>query len=231
MKRLVLGLLLFFWIPTIGLAKDNTQFYVGVTGGFVIPRDLHEEWNNIAHTQIANLTETMNTGFLVGGKFGYTPTVLKKILAVELEYNYQKADLDKITSPGFTAGKSTISAFSSKANDSSINFHSVFFNIMARYPNGIIHPYLGIGPGVTRTSISFNEPNLTAEYGFVESGEDTGFSYQVLTGVDFDVTSNISLGVGYKYFTTKPTITWKNGTHSHYDPSSHNFVFDVKFHF
>ena len=228
---LAIGLLLFALIPAGGSAQINKQFYAGVTGGYVMPRNLHENWNNTAHTQSADLTHEMRNGFLAGIKIGYIPKALKKILAAELEYNYQKADVNRITTPGFTAFTVTIPAFSNLANNSGTSFHSIFLNVMARYAEGIVHPYIGIGPGVTLSTISFNEPDLTAGYGFVETGEATNVSYQILGGVDFDISTNISIGGGYKYFATAPAITWANGTHSHYDPSSHNFVFHVKYYF
>lgn len=53
MKKLVFGFLLIFLIPTFSLARDDKQFYTGVTGGLVKPVVLHEIWNNIKNTQTA----------------------------------------------------------------------------------------------------------------------------------------------------------------------------------
>jgi opacity protein-like surface antigen len=227
MKRLVLNLLLFFIISSICLAQGNKQFYAGVTGGLVMMRNLHENWNNIAHTQSADLVYDMNNGFLVGAKFGYMPKALRKILVTEIEYTFQKATIGKATSAGFIAGTDTIHGFSTnKLNNSGTYSHSVFLNFMVRYPAGNCHPYIGFGPGLSFTSVFFHE-----EPYFGESGSDADFSWQVLAGVDFDITYYLSLGGGYKYFSVRPTVTWANGTHSHYDPASNNFFIDVKFHF
>ncbi|MEI7980982.1 MAG: outer membrane beta-barrel protein, partial [Bacteroidota bacterium] len=226
MKRISAGLFLFLLISITGPAQDKKQFYVGVTGGLVMPRVLHENWNNKTGTQTALLVEELNNGFLVGGKVGCTPKALGKILSVEFEYNYQRAGFNRLTTGGFFAGDSAIAGFTYNCNNSSINFNSLFLNILARYPVGIVHPYIGIGPGFTHTSISFNEPGL-----FVESSNHSDFSWQALAGVDFDVTPRLSMGGGYKYFSVKTTMTWANGTNSKYDPSSNNFFMDLKFHF
>ena len=219
-------------IPMVIFAADERPFYIGIIGGYTMPQDMLEEWSWEARGQTADLKEEINNGIIVGAKFGYVPAALNRIMAVELEYSYQFAKFDKIMSPGFQAGPESISGFYAKATDSSIEFQSFFFNILVRYPSGKVHPYAGIGPGVTRSSVSFNEANLTTEgFGFEESGEDTTFCYQILAGVDFDLSGHISLGAGYRYFAAEPSMTWANGTSSDYDPISHNFVLDVKYYF
>jgi len=218
--------LYFTLITTISFAQNSQQFYAGATIGFVNPNDLHETWHNIYKPQTADLSYEMKNGFLVGAKFGLIPAALRKFLAVEMEYNYSKIAFSTLMTPGFVAGDSTITGFGQEMNDSYTAFHSVSLNVMARYHDGKAHPYIGFGPGLTYTVISFNEPDL-----FGESGNDTGFSYQVIFGADFDVSSSVSLGLAYKYFEVNPIQTWANGTHSHYDPRLHNYVLDVKYKF
>ena len=231
MKKMLLSLL-FASIPMFILAADSRPFYAGVMGGYVMPMNMLEEWRWEARGQTADLKEEMKNGFVLGVKAGYVPSALKRMLAVELEYAYQRAEFDKIMSPGFEAGPQTIAGFYSQTTDSSIEFQSLFLNFIARYPEGKTHPYLGVGPGVTRVSVSFNEPSLTQEgFGFEESGKDTTFCCQILAGVDFDVSEHIMLGLGYRYFIAKPTMTWANGTSSDYDPVSHNFIVEMKYYF
>jgi opacity protein-like surface antigen len=231
MKKSVFGLFLFFVIPTIVPAQESNQLYVGVTGGFVMPGNLYETWVNSKKSQTADLIHLMNNGFLAGVKIGYTPRQLGNILAMELEYNYEKTRVDRITTGGFVADTNTIPAFSKEAEDSYASFNSIFLNLIARYPEGIAHPWIGIGPGFSFSTISFNEPTLIGPFGFVEVSEGTSFSYQLLFGSDFDITSSLSLGAGYKYFSVKPKMTWENGTYSDYKYSSHNFFIGLKFHF
>ena len=126
----------------------------------------------------------MKNGFLAGAKAGWVPAALGGLFAAEVEYAYQRAEFDKIMSPGFEAGPHTIAGFYSPATDSHIEFQSLFLNLLVRYPAGKVHPYAGFGPGVTRCSVSFNEAELTTEgFGFAESGDDTAFCWQALAGV------------------------------------------------
>jgi opacity protein-like surface antigen len=231
LKKLVPGLFLFFLLPFFAFTQNPKQFYAGVSGGFVMPRNLYEHWVNEKKSQTADLIHLMNNGFLAGLKFGYAPKQLGGILALELEYYYEKATVDRITTGGFVAGADTIPAFSKPAADSYASFHSVFLNIIARYPKGVAHPYLGLSPGITFTTIAFNEPNLIGPFGFVEISNDTHFSFQLFFGSDFDITSFLSVGAGYKYFSVKPVMPWANGTYSNYKYNSHNFCLDLKFRF
>lgn len=206
------------------------SIYAGATRGVALPMTMHEQWNNAALGQSADLWEEMDRGNLTGSMAGFAPAILSARLAVELEQNEESADVRTIMSPGFKAGKYTVAAFDAEAADSRIAFHSTFLNLLLRHASGRVHPYIGIGPGVTRSAIAFNEPALTNEgLGFVESGETTRYSYQLLAGIDFSVTERVTIGLGYKFFAVNPTFEWANGSHSAYDPRTHSLVLNLKF--
>lgn len=213
-------------------AAEDKPFYIGLSGGLALPMDMLEEWAWKERGQTADLKEEMDNGWTAGIKLGYRPDVFKRMIALEVEYTYQRLEFDRILSPGFEAGPHTIGGFYSKATDSHLTFQSLFLNILVRYPHGRMHPYVGIGPGMTRADVSFNEPSLTREgFGFQENGDDDTFCYQILAGVDYDASDTVSIGAGYRYFSARPSMTWANGTSSDYDPVLHGFVLDVKCHF
>ena len=216
-------------LATASLAAGDRSLYVGLVGGYARPEEMLEEWAWKSKGQSADLKENLKGGYLIGLKAGYLPAVCKRILALELEYMFQRNEFESIRSSGFEAGPMTVSAFNSKTRDSNLQLHSLFLNIIARYPDGKIHPYVGVGPGVTRAKVAFNEANLTSEgFGFAESGDDTTVCYQFLAGIDFDLSERLALGMSYRYFAARPTMTWANGTSSDYDPTSHNFVLELK---
>jgi OOP family OmpA-OmpF porin len=68
----------------------------------------------------------------------------------------------------------------------------------ARYPEGRFHPYVGVGVGYSYFQMEGS--------GSGESISGSGFCWQLMTGLDFDITPNLGVGIGYKYFATKPTI-------------------------
>jgi opacity protein-like surface antigen len=202
-------LLFLFLVPAIGFCADTTQFYAGIMGGYVIPDNMKV---NFAQPNVIspNYIE-LNNGFLVGAKFGYNPNIAKKILAVELEYNYQYTGLNKDTSTGRVL-----------PSNFNIDFHTLFLNVIARYPEGKIHPYVGVGGGLTYSQIS--EPPDGAP-------TSTDLSYQLLAGVDFDVVSNWSVGIVYKYFNVQPSFSWADGHKSWPDYVSNNIVIGINYHF
>jgi opacity protein-like surface antigen len=231
MKRLISGFLLSVLMSAIGLAQNKLPFYAGVSAGIVMPENLDETWVNTAKAQSAELIHLMNSGYMMGAKLGYKPEALGKFIALELEYNFHKATVERITSSGFIAGKDTIPAFSSEAENSFVQCHSLWINILVRYPSGIAHPYIGLAPGLSFSTIAFHEKHIIGNFGFEETSDDSGFSYQILFGTDFDITSLISFGGGYKYFAVKPKMTWENGTYSDYGYHSHHLFIDIKFKF
>ena len=209
-------------------AGHSRSPYTGTVRGFVVSNPMHEQWSFPATGQTADVYEEMQYGALRGSRAGFLPVAFNHSLALEVENSRQSAAISTISSPGFTVGKQTVAAFTTEAEDSSIAFQSTFFNILLRPAEGPIRPYLGVGPGLTRSIIDFNEESVTSEgFGFTEGGEVSGFSYQLLAGVELDVTARLSVGIGYRYFAANPTFTWANTSQSTYDPRTHNFVFTV----
>ena len=141
----------------------------------------------------------LKNGGLVGVITGWNTPFTRKILALEMEYNYIfAADFDNnklIDDLGGTF-------------DGTIRIHALMFNAKARYPEGQIHPYIGGGLGYSY----FELGDITArEWGgpgieHIDGASGGGFSYQFMTGVDFDVAPNLSFGIGYKYFAALPRI-------------------------
>lgn len=186
------GMLLFAPPPT-ATAAEAGPFYVGLFGGYVMPDDLE----NGADISLDN-------SWALGLKGGYiVPTV--KWLAVELEYAYlAEQDLDQ-------AGYS---------GDLSAN--NLMFNIIARYPEGKIHPFLGVGIGW-----SWGELNATGPGGAVDD-TDNAFAWQLMAGVDFEITPQWSAELSYRY----QRADYEFGdSGSDAKSTNHMFLIGVNFHF
>ncbi|HPG71059.1 MAG TPA: outer membrane beta-barrel protein, partial [Syntrophales bacterium] len=117
---LVLSGILFFSSAPATMAAEAGPFYVGVFGGWVMPKDLEpEDGDDIA----------LKDSWALGAKVGYIiPQV--RWLAVELDYAYlAKQDVDE---PGA---------------DGDFKASNLMVNLIFRYPEGKIRPYIGGGLG------------------------------------------------------------------------------------
>lgn len=113
------GMLVFSSAPT-ATAAEAGPFYVGLYGGWVMPQDLEPEDGDDV---------PLKDSWALGAKFGYIiPQV--RWLAVELDYAYlAEQDID-------VAGV-----------DGDFKASNLMVNLVARYPEGKFHPYIGFGIG------------------------------------------------------------------------------------
>ncbi len=199
-----ISVLMFFLSIGSAFAAENMGFYVGVFGGYVIPQTMAitDPDDGAKYFDM-----TLNNGYIIGVKSGWNTSFTRGIMALEMEYNYINSNIDNskvIASPDNPGFYATL--------DGTMTIHALLFNVKGRYPQGPIHPYAGFGLGYAYSSFG----DIT-EREVGGPGVDTwssqsggGFCWQFLAGVDFDVTKNVSVSVGYKYFATKPTIGDRN---------------------
>ena len=181
-------------------AAENTGFYFGVSGGYAIPQTM--EISN-PDKSADNFNTTLDNGYLLGIKTGWNTPFTRRIMAMEIEYNYINNDFDNkkiIPSPDNPGYYATL--------DGNMSIHALLFNLKARYPEGPIHPYAGAGLGYAYASVGDiterEHGGLNVSIWPGESGG--GFCWQLLAGVDIDIAPHMSLGIGYKYFAAYPNI-------------------------
>ena len=217
MKRtiLVLVVLLLSLFSSIACAAEETSpFYLGILGGYVKPSDMtvHDKTGGL------DFDAALKNGGVFGLKAGYMPSFAKGYLATELEYNYIfNTDLD--------TGK-TYATLSGASLDGTNKIHAIFLNFKLRYPEGVLHPYVGIGPGYSW----FQAGDLTPSTGTTITGETSSqFCWQLLLGFDYDITKNWGVGLGYKYFQVKPSFGGQ--INADYDYNAHMITFGVNYAF
>lgn len=198
---LVLSGMLFFTSVPAATAAEKGPYYVGLYGGWVMPQDLEpEDGDDIA----------LKDSWALGVKFGYIiPQV--KWLAVELDYSYlAEQDID-------LAGV-----------DGDFKASNLMLNFVARYPEGKIHPYLGVGIGWSWGAIKASGAAGGLSGSLDES--DNAFAWQILAGVNFEITPQWSADLGYRYFNSQYTIN-SFGEDVDLTAKSHMILLGVNFHF
>jgi opacity protein-like surface antigen len=178
--------------------NSNTGFYIGISGGYVIPQTLTisdpDDSSQKADT-------TLNNGYFVGVKSGWNTPFTNRIMAMEIEYNYIRNNFDN--SKYIPEIDGTI--------DGTIGVHALLFNLKARYPEGKIHPYVGAGLGWS--IVQLGDLTGTGDLSGSKGDIGNGFCWQLMTGVDFDITPNVAVGIGYKYLAANTTIGSKEDSH------------------
>ena len=172
-RRIVLvSLATFFLLATVSIAPaaEKGGFYAGVFGSFVMPDELDIEDGG----EKVDLDDSFALGIKGGLIIPQNPW-----LAPELEYTYLgEQDFDNTNVDG------------------NFSAHNFMANLLLRYPEGKIHPFVGVGIGISRG---------TVEIGSWDE-DDTAFAWQLMAGVNFELAPKISLDLAYKYFNSEYDI-------------------------
>ena len=196
-KRLIvcMSLLVLLSFSFNAMAADDTLgVYVAATGGVAIPNDAPTTFaDNVPGVGSTKQDIGLNAGWLAGARVGWQTPFTKRWLAMEVEYNHIENKFD--TSKIYTINSTSLTA------DGKAKLDLVMLNLLARYPEGRFHPYIGGGGGYANVQLNDITSSFTGSNGALQtaSGSKGVFAYQILAGIDFDITKNFFVGVGYKY--------------------------------
>lgn len=181
-------------VETIQSTKEPAivynPFYVGIFGGFVAPDELKVDNGGTESIKL-------NNSWAAGAKAGYIFPF--RWLAAELEYTYLgDQDVDK---PGTEYYKA----------------NNLMANLILRYPEGMIRPYIGAGIGW-----SFGE------FAGSGSGDETcnNFAWQGVAGINLEIIPRLSVDFGYRHFMSKYNTNMGNAT-----IADHIFLVGLNYHF
>ena len=149
----------------------------------------------------------LKDSWAVGIKGGYI-VPQAKYLAVELEYTYlgtQDIDMSGVDGD-FSAG-------------------NLMVNFLLRYPEGRYHPYVGVGVGWSMGSFKASEPGVTPI-----DENDSAFAWQILAGINFEITPNWSADLAYRYFAGSYSIS-SGADNFDLDAKNHMILIGVNYHF
>ncbi len=152
-------------------SQSMQGWYMSGTAGLGLPSD-SDYSNNIGSGSVSS-----DLGFGVAAALGYEVGNFR----IEAEYAYRKNDGDIESFNGV--------AVSGKKAD--LSFHAIMVNLLYDfYLTDSVYWYNGGGAGVSFT-------NVKTQFG---SDDDTVFAWQLITGLGFDISNNVSLTFGYRIF-------------------------------
>jgi opacity protein-like surface antigen len=222
LRASVIGFLICFltFVSTGVLAQVGRQDkhnYVGVTLGQVLPKDLDSDERYPDRVSLSDVE--LEDGFFFGAKAGHRVQKLGRVrqspLAIELEaFVIPGTDIDGeyyYFHPWFT----TVDLHAD------VSIMALMFNVLLRDPYGQVHPYAGGGLGWTWFMMEDvklvmepgwewpHQPTNINEQGDLDSD---GLAFQLLLGLDIDLTRSLSVDLGYRYLRAEPEIMFAKGS-------------------
>ncbi len=186
---------------------SSSPLYFGVFGGYVAPQDM--TWTSKMTGVSADLA--LDSSGMMGLKMGYI-LPQARALAFELEWNY----MFNQTIPS--------QVVSGVRESGEVALNNFLVNVILRYPEGKIHPYVGGGIGASSMNIQNTEVSRNIVY--VNDETATGFAWQFLAGVNVDLAPNLSADLTYRYFGTNPGFSLID-----VDYRTQAITFGLNFHF
>jgi opacity protein-like surface antigen len=194
MKKLSCAVFLFVIsvsIYPLNPASAQTGGYMGVFGGYTLSSDVSTSHYDHDYYYRGGYDIDVEETWVLGFKLGYTPAPLK-FASFEFEYSYLNPDLDRSAAPYADAGYTKI--------EGDATFHNFMLNAIAKYPVRKIHPYVGAGFGFSYIDASVSATSTARS---TSNDDDTVFAWQLLVGVEMELTNNLSMDIGYRFFATE----------------------------
>jgi OmpA-OmpF porin, OOP family len=181
------------FMATSAQAATKGKLYFSGTAGLGFASDLEERGVEVS----------FDPGYSITGALGYDLGQFR----VEGEIGYRTVDIDKVrvgAVSGPVGGDASALAFTA---------NGYYDHEMGNSP---LTPYIGLGLGLADTDIEVVIPG----FGTIKDG-DVEFVYQFMVGAGFDVSPNLVLTAGYRFF----------GIADSGSPDSHEFNLGARFMF
>lgn len=205
----------------VSASAQEPGFYVGLGGGLNLLSD--SDFDILGSVNVDN---DYDPGFVISGTAGYDFGNVWKYggLRGEAELSYRENDIDTHNvaalggdQPGSTGEASTM---------------AIMLNALHDFETGTrFRPYLGGGVGFAWNDLD--------NYGIravpnVLDDDDSGFAWQLIAGVGYDLTDNVVIAADYRYFSTNADVTSSAATGSQsndVDLDSHSVMLSVRYRF
>lgn len=182
-------------------AQSSSGFYVGLAGGASFLSD-----SDFDVLGAVNVDNEYDPGYAVAGFAGYDFGSVWTLGGVRLEgeISYRQNDID-VHSVAALGGDQP----GSDGEASALAFMANVYNDFL--PGSPFRPYVGAGVGAA--VVDFSGYRIAAIPNVLDD-DDTTFAWQLMAGVSYDLTEQMSLGGEYRYFAAEPELTSSPATQS-----------------
>ena len=205
MKTMMAAVAAVFLLATTALAEDGKS-YIGFSAGPSVFAD-----SSLTDSTGDSIEASYSSGVTVSAVLGRK---FDSGVRFEGEINYRTAEMDRLSYGGSSVKVTCdVASVSTLAN--------LYFDIKNSSP---ITPYVGAGIGLSRVYAGAASVNGIRIW---EEDDDLVFAYQIAAGVGFDISKDVTVDLGYKYFATSdPQFELLKA-----DYSSHNFMAGIRLNF
>ena len=173
-------------------ARDDA-WYVGIEGGASIVEDQDFDIAGGSKNGKADFNNAIDIDGIVGYDFGS--------FRLEAEIGYKRAELTQwqstTTTPGGVTAAPRPAGTFSDASGRSTNLSFMLNGLVDFGDDEGMGGYIGGGAGVAQTKTAYT---LDATGGGFLDDSDTGFAWQAIAGVRTAISSNVDLGLKYRFF-------------------------------
>jgi opacity protein-like surface antigen len=199
MKKIVTVAICAMLLSVSSAAVAASGPYVGFSAGLFMPSD------SDVSGDFGEFEVSFDNGGVVSGAVGYAAPYG---LRFDAEASYRNADTDRASIFGGDL-------------DGEVNAISLMGNVYFDIPTGgPVRPYIMGGVGVSSVEVDIDDAGIEED--------DTVMSGQAGAGVSFEVSRNITLDLGYRYFITEDVNLGDDGEASF---DGHNVTAGIRFMF
>ena len=178
-------------LATPAVARDHSP-YVGVEGGIMFVEDQDVDYNDGVLNLNNAITVTHNTGWDVDAIAGYDFGMVR----LEGELGYKRAGVNQLRIDPRIAGGGPGDAFDASGRGRSL---SAMVNLLLDFGDDDgLSGYAGVGVGLA--SVKYSAATDTPFGPLSFSDTDSGLAWQGILGLRYAVSSNIDIGLKYRFF-------------------------------
>jgi OOP family OmpA-OmpF porin len=210
-KLAILAVLASTALATPALARDDA-WYIGVEGGGMIVEKADLRINNAVLA-----SSKQKKGFDVDGIIGYDFGAFR----LEGEVGYKQSIVKSISTEGPYDSYGRTSVLSFMVNGM-LDFGS----------DDGLSGFVGGGAGVGRVKLGNYGIRIPVGNGQIVSDSDTGFAYQAIAGIRYPVTTNVDVGLKYRFFNeNRVDLVNTNGVNQRTRFRSHSLLASLIYNF
>lgn len=175
---------------------EPPKHYITGFGAYAFPQDIEADGSILGGLISGTADADLENGFVAGGAIG--THIYQDIVRAEIELSYQSFEFEDATLGNAVGPGGPIPGSINVPLNGDISALMLLVNGWYDIHTGTpFVPYLGGGVGLGFTDVDARVQGAPVNIG--ADGESTSFAFQVGAGVNYELTENFAIGIGYRF--------------------------------